>query len=234
MDYKYDKLIIDVEDLILEVEKYQSRLVIQSKTENNMAIYYGNPVITINVLLESLQNCQIINLVIQEVCYGVNKLLFELYKEILKKFGLSNIASFNNYENKADFEANIKKIDKVFFVGNHNLYSILRRTDKTKLEYIPFENIDIYCEDEQYDDFANEIFNYAIKYGYEAEVFDEMEIDSAIEYFNQYGNKFCALILTSNKEHMEKFKNELDYQYVFANENPFAIKKTFKSLYSNK
>ncbi len=66
-----------------------------------MVVYYGNPVVTIELCLLALLNGQMINLVIDDMCLGVNKLIVELYKDILRDYKLFDIVTFNNYEKKS-------------------------------------------------------------------------------------------------------------------------------------
>lgn len=231
VDYDYNMKTIKCEELVEIIDSFKDNTVKIKETQNNVLIFYGNPSITIQVLLESIQNCQMINIVIQDMYYAVNKLIVELFIDILKDFRLKNIVSFSKYEGKKEFELETKEIDKIYFIGNKNSYQLLENSINAEVKYIPFDCLDIYCEDEEYDDFARDILEYAIENGYEAEITDEIPVDVAINYLNQYGNGFCSLILSKNKESIDKFKKEIASEYVFANENPFNKKIKLAKIY---
>lgn len=100
IDYQYNKKVVYLEKLLETIDLYIDKEPIEKETKNVMVVYYGNPVVTIELLLSALLNGQIVNLLIDDMCLGVNKLIVELYKEILRDYKLFDIVSFNNYENK--------------------------------------------------------------------------------------------------------------------------------------
>ena len=48
-----------------------------------------------------------------------------------------------------------------------------------------------------------------------------MPVDEAINTLNEYGEKYCSIILTKDAEAVKRFKEEIKSKFVFANENPF-------------
>lgn len=222
IDYKYNKKIIDVNDLVEVIDSYCDKPIVNIETKQNLVLYYGNPVITAQVLLESIQNSQKVHIVIQNMCYAVNKFLVELFIDILKDYKIINTVSFSNYEGKEMIKEAVKTVDSVYCIGNKNLYTVLK--NEIDIKFIPFDCLDIYVDDEEYEDFSREVLNTAIENGYEAEIYEDMQVDTAIKYLNEFGNSFCILILSKCKENIDKIKKELNYKKIFVNENPFKEK----------
>lgn len=222
MDYEYNKKVIYVDKLIDAVNLYDRENVVQKNTENIVVAYYGDPYVTIQIILSALFNCQRVNLVIDEMCFGVNKLIIELYKEILKEYRIKDIISLSSYLKKKDLEQNKGIIDKVYCLGNKNLFNVYRDIKDLEITYIPFNNIDIFCEDEDLYEMAEDIFNVCFECGIEAEIFDDIDFNEAINVLNNYGENYCSVILTRNKEYMKRFKNEVKSKFIFVNENPFS------------
>lgn len=221
LDYQYNKKVVYIDKIIEMIDTFFDKKICEKETKNFVVAYYGDPCVTVQLCLNAILNCQMVNLIIDELCYGVNKLIVELYIEILKEYRLFDIVSFNNYESKDSLEAVKESIDKVYCLGNKNLYTVCKHISDLEIEYVPFNVIDIYCEDEELYDLARDIFNYCYENGVESEIHEDMSFDETIETLNEYGENYCSIILTKNKEYMERFKKEVKSKYVFVNENPF-------------
>ncbi|MGN1330872.1 MAG: hypothetical protein ACI4VN_06060 [Clostridia bacterium] len=222
IDYQYNKKIVYLDKLLETIDGYMEKETVEQETKNLMVAYYGNPVVTIELCLMALMKGQMINLVIDDMCLGVNKLIVELYKELLKEYKIFDVVSFSNYESKEVIEENKNYFDKMFFLGDKNLYNICKHiSGTTNIEYIPYNIIDIYCEDEDFYDLARDIFNYCFENSVESEIYEDMSFDEVVDIFNNYGENYCSIILTKNKELAERFKKEVNSKFVYANENPF-------------
>lgn len=221
IDYEYNRKVVYLEKLLETIDLYIGKEPQKKETKNWMVAYYGNPVVTIELCLSALLNGQMINLVIDNMCLGINKLIVELYKEILKDYKLFDIVSFNNYEKKELIEEKKEYIDKFVFLGDKNLYNVCKSISDIYIEYVPYNIIDIYCEDEDFEDLAREIFNYCFENSIEAEIYEDMDFNDVVEAFNNFGEKYCSIILTKNKEYADRFKKEVDSKFVYINENPF-------------
>ena len=218
---KYNKKVLKVEDLVETIDIFEKAKV-KEKKKNNIIFYYGNPFITIQVLLESIRCSNTANLCIENQCYAINKLLVKIFQEILKDFKIKNCISFDTYKLK-EVEEDLELFDTAIFIGNRTLYNLLR--DKTTNEkYIPFDCLDILVLGSKYEDFAREILNVAIENDVETEIFEDMKKDQAVEYLNQYGNKYMVLLLGTNKKDLNEISEKLKYKNILINENPFEKK----------
>lgn len=223
IDYEYNKKVVYLDKILEVIDYFSEKKVCEKETKNLIVAYYGDPCVTIQLCLSALLNCQMLNLVIDDLCLGVNKLIVELYKEILKEYRIFDVVSFNNYENKEMIEEKIGIIDKMYCLGDKNLYTVCKHINGIDIEYIPFNVIDIYCENEELYDLAREVFNCCYESGIEAEIHEDMPFDETIEVLNEFGENYCSVILTKNEEYMKRFKNEVKSKYIFVNENPFKI-----------
>lgn len=221
IDYEYNKKVVYLEKLLETIDLYIDKEPVRKETQNWMVVYYGNPVVTIELCLSALLNGQMINLVIDDMCLGVNKLIVELYKEILRDYKLFDIVTFNNYEKKELIEEKKEYLDKLVFLGDKNLYNVCKNISNIDIEYVPYNIIDIYCEDEEFEDLAREIFNYCFENSIESEIYEDMDFDDVVDAFNNFGEKYCSIILTKNNEYAERFKKEVNSKFLYVNENPF-------------
>lgn len=221
IDYKYNEKVVYVDKLIETIDSFNEKEICEKETKNIVVGYYGDPCVTIQLCLSALLNCQMMNLVVDDLCLGVNKLLIELYKEVLKEYRIFDIISFNNYESKECFEKNKDIIDKMYCLGNRNLYTVCKYIEGLNIEYVPFNIIDIYCEDGELYELARQIFQICFENGIEAEIYEDILYEDAINTINDYGEKYCSIILTKNKEYMERFKKEVKSKFIFVNESPF-------------
>lgn len=221
LDLEYNKRIVSTEELIEIIEIFKSRSV-EKKNETNIIFYYGNPIITIQVLLETLRCNNNANMCIENQCLAVNKFLVKLLISILNGVKIKNAIMLDIYRIK-EIEEELELFDHTLFIGNRNLYNLLK-SRTTNEKYIPYDCLDILVLDEIYTDFAREILDLSIENDIETEIYEDMNEGQARKYLNQYGNKYMILILSENKEKAEQLRKELNYKYVLINENPFKKK----------
>ena len=225
-DYKYNKIIIQIEDIIQTIDFFKdAKVKVKENKLNNIIFYYGNPITTIQVLLEGIRCSNTVNLCIENQCFAINKLLVTIFQEVLNDYKIKKCISFDTYKLKEVEEA-LALFDTAIFVGNRNLYNFLK--DKTRNgKYIPVDCLDILVLDTKYEDFARDILMVAMENDVEAEIFEDMETDQAIDYLNQYGNKYMILILGTNKKELEEISEKLKYKNILINKNPFEKKNSY-------
>lgn len=229
LDYEYNKKIIDLEELTKRIDFFLDKDVVERKTLNNVVSLYGDPYCVIDIMLSAVMNCQIVNILIEDMCVGVNKLIVTLYQEILKDYKIHDIISLNNNVGKKELEEKKNIIDVAYFLGNKNFYSVCEEIDGLNSKYIAFNNIDIYCEDDDLYELAKNIFDVCVENGIEAEIFENMSIDEVIDALNNFGEHYCSLILTKDDKKIENFKKDVKSEIILVNENPFNNKEIFKT-----
>ena len=112
LDKQYNNVSFEIGDLIKFIDLFIDSEVNNKPTKNNIVCYYGDPLLTVQCLLQGLQNCQIINIVIQNMCLGINKFLVEIFKEILNDYMHIYLDDEKNYVLKKLYSEK-KKISKI-------------------------------------------------------------------------------------------------------------------------
>ena len=102
------------------------------------------------------------------------------------------------------------------FIDRINDFNIVK--DKNAI-FIPYQSIDIYSDNEEYEELYEKIYNYAIDMNIDIDIFDDEGIEAMLKYGK--GNK--KLILTNNEEIKKKYKNG----NIYINENPFKNEQLF-------
>lgn len=200
IDLKYSKIKIDVNKLIEIIEYYKTKEI----KENNQEIFIfcnGNPYIVLNVTMLTIINNMSTKINIRDTMVGVNKYILEVINKILEK---------NNLKIKIELAEKPENENKIIFIDRINDFNIMKKKNK---KIIPYQSIDVYCEEEKFEKLFEEIYNYAINMNIDIDIFVDEEIESMIKY----GKGKIKLILTEKKEIINKYKNE----NIYINENPF-------------
>lgn len=146
-------------------------------------------------------------------------LIGELANKILQSFNtklyLFNLLSYS------DIKESEEKLDKILCIGNTNEFIKLAKKDFYKLDFYPYKSLEIYCESDELEELQKMIYEYSMTNQYEIEVFTKDNLDNIIGQINEFGNGFCSVLLSRNKEHIKKFKEEVESEIVCVNENPY-------------
>lgn len=218
IDKKYYDKIIDVNDFIKIIEEYNDRKIVE-KNKNILCIYNGNPEITLRLCIEAVLLQTNFILGIQDFMVGVNTLIVEIVNDILKKQNskifMFNLIKFEDVKNLNE------KIDKILCIGNTNEYLKLAENNLSKLDFYPYKSLDIYCEDDELESLQRMIYDYSMTNQYEIEVYLKDNIDNIIGQMNEFGNGYCSVLLSKNKENIKKFEQEIESEIICINESPY-------------
>ena len=204
IDTKYCKIEINIENLIKIIEYYKIK---EIKNENKKILIYcnGNPYIVLNIAMIAITNNLSIKINIDDTMLGVNKYLLEIINRTLEKNELkTKLELFNKEEND----------EKIIFIDRINDFNTIKTKNK---KYIPYESIDVYSEESEYEELFEKIYDYAINMNIDIDIFD----DEGIESMLKYGTGKNKLILTNNKEIINKYSEK----NIYINENPFKTEK---------
>lgn len=204
IDTKYCKIEINIEKLIKIIEYYKIK---EIKNENKKILIYcnGNPYIVLNIAMIAITNNLSIKINIDDTMLGVNKYLLEIINRTLEKNELkTKLELFNKEEND----------EKIIFIDRINDFNTIKTKNK---KYIPYESIDVYSEESEYEELFEKIYDYAINMNIDIDIFD----DEGIESMLKYGTGKNKLILTNNKEIINKYSEK----NIYINENPFKTEK---------
>lgn len=213
-------------DTMLNILKTYENEQISKKNKKTIIVasYYGNPYITINLCIQALLQKKAIIAVTYDSLLGINKIIINIFNTILKKYRINSIIKLFNCVKIDEIKKMEKYIDKIICIGNTNLYYQLKKQEIEKLKYIPFKNTAIYCDEDEYLQLQLELYNYSIKVGIEAEIF-EGDIEEFIEYVNLNNELENVVILSKSSELIEKAKKEMEKHKIYVNSNPFKKEK---------
>lgn len=218
IDRKYYDKLVNIKDFIKIIESYKDKKQ-ENLNKNILCIYNGNPEITLKLCLEAviLKTNFILN--IQDFMVGINKIIVELVNKVLKEFNIE-IFLFNLLT-ISEIKKLEEKVDKILCIGNTNEFIKLSQVGLYKLDFYPYKSLEIYCENDELEELQKMIYDYSMLNQYEVEVFVQDDIDNIIGQINEFGNGYCAVLLSKNKEHIKKFQEEVDSEIVCINENPY-------------
>lgn len=214
---------IEIEKLLKIIDKYKDKTILKEKETKNIIIsYYGDPYITMELCIKSIITNNKIILAIEDFRLGLNKIIVEIFNKILKERKIYNTIFIYNLLNKKEINENIDNIDKIIIIGNKNKYTNLKKEKTPKIEYLPFNNIELCYDSEEFEELQQKIYEYARDNYIEIEIYDDKyDFNKNIEIINKFGEGFCAVLLTKCQQNVEKFKQKVKAKYIFINENPF-------------
>lgn len=208
IDKKYNNLSINFENIIKYIEHYRNEE-IKEKNERIIAIYRGNPYITIDLCMQAIiNNCKLV-LITEDVMYGMNLLITQIFKSVVKDM----IIYKNCIQNKKIIEIS-SKFDRILVIGDTLRYQCLRGKIKN-IEFIKYNNIAIYLDDEKFEEIADKICEYGDEYEDDIEIYTENMENIAKDIFVEK-----VLILSENKKLIENAKKVLKDKEILINRNP--------------
>lgn len=180
--------------------------------------YYANPYITINLCIQALLEKTAIIVLTEHGLANTNMILIKMFNQVLEDFKICRMIE-NEELNKEKKDYILKHPINVICVGNTNTYCYFKKNNKKELKYVPFKNMAIYCDDEDYLDLQLELYKYAVKNGIEAEVYDD--VDEFIECTqNDYKLEYLIAFIKDEKT-KEILERELGKEKLYINKNPF-------------
>ncbi len=214
---------IDIDKLECIIENLKEKNVKNNKITNNILIsYYGDPYITLELCIEAIRTNNKFILLIEDYMLGVNKLIINIIQNVLKDYRIENKIFLFNLLDKQEILDNKYLIQKIICIGNRNTFELYKKMKLDNLVYYPFNNIDIYCDTEELEDLLKMIYKYSMSNNIDVTIYDKFEdINSAIKFINMEGSGFATVLLTKSKENEKIFKEKINSQYIFINENPF-------------
>lgn len=213
IDKRYNNINIEVDNIIQYIENYRGKK-IESRKENIIAIYRGNPYITIDLCIQAiLYDCKVL-LITEEVMYGVNAIITKIFQNILENLKMNKLITYKDcVENKSIIEK-ASKAHRVIVIGDAGRYQYLRKNIKN-IEFKPYNNIAIYIDNEKFEGIVEKMCEYAEEYEDDIEVYrqniEDIEKDIFIEK---------VLLLTEDENIIKKAKEKLITKKIIINKNP--------------
>lgn len=207
IDRKYNNIIINLEDVIKYIENYKD-MPIEKKNQKIIAIYRGNPYITIDLCMQAiLNNCKIF-LITEDVMFGVNSLIIKIFQQN------TQLIVFKNLMSTSEIIKMTNEVDRIMVIGDITRYQILRKNIE-KIEFKPYNNIAIYYDDEKFEELIENICGYADETEDDIEIYTRDVGDIAKDIFIEK-----VLILSEDKKLIEKAHKVLKDKTIIINKNP--------------
>lgn len=228
IDKKHYKKQVSIEELIEQVEKYEKEEVFQLSPKTYMYSYYGDPIITINLLIKSIQNNTKAIFAIEDFMLAINTILIAIVNNVLEDNNIDEMFILQNLLDVKEVKAYSIKIDKIICIGNSFNFELYKKNKIKNVEYESFNTIDIFCDSESLEELQKKIYEYCQEEYIEIEVYHCEDIDEAIELFN-LSSASKGVLLTKNKNNIQKAKDKIKNIKMIINKNPFE-QQNFEKL----
>ncbi len=219
-DYEIFAFHFEVNQLIAIFENYKNETVKPQNTKKILVSHEGNPYITAMICMEAILHKTEVIVEIEEVCYGLNLAIIKMVNDILKDSkNTTKVLLQNAYTNQGIQDLGL---DKIVCLGNTNTYMSFKKVKDVEVIYVPFYNISVYYDSEEYEELVENMRYFAQQNLYEIEIFDETEdFEDVIYSINHSLTKHCAVILSQDKQKQEVFRQNVNSKIVCVNKNPF-------------
>ena len=219
-DVKISKKQIKIKKLLEIVEVYRTQKYTSNKKDRIVAIYRGDPYLTLHLSLQALINHTKVILMCDEFMVGVNNIIIKILLNIFKKNKIENLVSYNNEYDFEDFDKIYEISNNVIVIGNTLVYQKIKQLKK-KAKFYPYNNILLYCDSDELLKLQDAIYIYANENQYELEILSLKSIKEVLERIET--NKFIntVVLLTKSNSHKELVENSIKDKDIFVNDNPF-------------
>jgi len=218
-DVKVFKKQIKLEEFIKIIDSYKNSECILEDDERKLVIYKGDPYLTLHICLQALIKRIKVILIHDEFMLGVNEVLLAIFNEALKEHNI-----FNLVNRESDYSINkIKEIEKlvdgIVVIGDTSVFQGL--DIEKNIKYYPYNNIMLYCENEELEELQEAMYIYANENQYEMEILYEDTLEEAINIINSDEFVNMAILLTKSEESKTDFETLIKDKDVYVNDNPF-------------
>ncbi len=218
IDIEVTKKKIKIETLCEIIDEYK-KAEFKNLDKTFIAIYKGDPYITINLFIQALLNRSKVVFAQDEFMISINEILFTIFENTLKEFKIDNLIKRCKYDKNEICKTRELLNAELVCIGDTLMYQILEEEGK----FYPYYNIMMYCDSEILEPIKEAIWIYSNENDYELEIVYDDNIDNVINYINMVETSNIVVALSNNKNTIAKFKEKINKK-LFINENPF-IKK---------
>ena len=221
IDIKNCKQTIKIDSILTLLDLYKN-VDIDKRREKDVVIvsYYGSPYITINLCIESLIQNRTIIALIEDSMIGVNKLLINVFNKVLKEYRINKMIELFNLIKEQEIKHIEKYVNEIICIGNTNTYYEYKKLNFRKIRYIPFRNMAIYCNDDEYLGIQSTLYEFAKMNSIETEIYEE-DLDEFIDCVNLDNKLENIVVFSKSKDIIDKVKNNIKNRRIYVNENPF-------------
>lgn len=219
-DVKINKKQTKVKKLIEILDKYRDSECELNSDERKIIIYKGDPYLTLHICMQALTQRTKVLLLHEEFMVGVNKVLLSIFEKTLKNYHIENLINEVISYSIKDIELLKDSYDEVVVIGNTTMYQILEKQGY-KVKFFPYNNIALYCEEDELIKLQEAIYIYANENQFEIEILYDNSMKNVIERINSDKFKNIAILLTKSNVNKNSFEKGIKDKDVYVNDNPF-------------
>ena len=150
---------------------------------------------------------------------GINTFIVKIFNVILERHKIIPLIKIYNMVKTEEIKQIQNYLSNVICVGNSQNYYNYKNNNIENLKYIPFKNMIIYCENEEYEKLQFELFKFGVFNKIEIEVCEDIaEFIETIDVDKTIENIVC---LTNNKNTVKYIQEKIENKKIFINQNPF-------------
>lgn len=216
--------IIKIESILDLLEKFKNEAIVKRKEKQiTLASYYGSPYITINLCMQALIQKRIILAVVEDNMLCINKFLIAIFNSILKEFRICKMIELFNLVKIDEIKRIEDRVNNIVCIGNTNTYYRYKKNNIEKIKYIPFKNMAIFSDDEEFLEIQAEVYNFTNSIGIETEIYEDIE--EFIECINLDDKLENIVVFTRKEKTIKLIESEIKNVNIYINKNPFKDEK---------
>lgn len=224
-DYKFNRYKISITE-IHNIISCNNKCNIPLSCKNIAVRYNGNPYVTLNLILLSLQyNFNILFLPTQK--YSVNDIFIKIFNDILKNMRLYKSIELSKEIFDEEIYMSQDKFDEIIYIGNIYNYNRFKEKIHIPIIYNGFGTLEVYVDDET--NFSKQLHNlnkYIFDNNIDIHYFHSNQLKKAILFENTYKNRYCFIIYSKDLEKAEKIASLINAKFIYI--NPEIIEYNFK------
>ncbi len=182
-----------------------------------VAIYNGDPAITMKLLLNAIKTHNRMILCVENE-FETSKLIVNILKDVLNNNGFSTeiINIVNGYDEIYDYQ---EYIDKVIYIGNKYDYINVRKRLYVETEYNAYGYISVFYDNDEYKSLIEDMKMYSLSNFIDMDIYDG-DINVAIEKINYLKLNQTVAIFSKDKNNIIKATLNIKADNIFINKNP--------------
>ena len=222
IDLKHYNKQIDIEKLIETVELYRN-----DEIKNNQALkryvveYNGNIYLTVQICIWAILNKVQVVLDINNFLVGLNKIIVEIIKKEIKKYGINNLIKIYQLLDYEETIENKEIIDKIICIDEPEIYEILKESGIENIDLLKYNSIDLYCDDNDLVELRDMMCDFANNNNLRLEIYDDYNKNKVAEIIAKYGDGAIVSLLSTDRNLQNEFEEKIKNRRIFINKIPF-------------
>lgn len=221
IDLKYSNKKVDIDIIMHIIEQYRNdEIKNEQKLRRYLVEYNGDIYITIQLCLWAILNKVQIALDTNDFMLGVNNIIVDIINQSLKEYGIKDLIKICNLLEIEVIKLNANRINKILCIDDIDIYNEFQDLKIRNIEFIKFDSIDLYCDDDDLVELRDMICDYARDNHRVVEIYDDIDKNEVIDAINKHGNGAIAVLLSNDELLQKEFEQQIKNKKKFINKNP--------------